>query len=96
MTKAPVLTESQLNEALQELQTWQWRDGQIERTVTAKSFPEGIQLVRQVADFAEQANHHPNIDIRYRNVTFYLSTHDSGGITQKDIDLAKRINAIAP
>jgi 4a-hydroxytetrahydrobiopterin dehydratase len=44
---------------------------------------------------AEDINHHPDIDIRWRNVTFGLSTHDAGGVTSLDIDLAKRIDAAA-
>ena len=52
-----------------------------------------MAFVNRVADAAESANHHPDIDIRYAKVTLTLSTHDAGGITQNDVDLAKAIDA---
>ena len=60
-----------------------------------RTFAEVIALFNRVASEAERANHHPDIDIRYTNVTFSLSTHDAGGITQKDLDLAKAIEDAA-
>ena len=51
-----------------------------------------MEFVNRVAELAEKANHHPDIDIRYSKVTLTLSTHDAGGITQNDIDLAKAID----
>ena len=53
-----------------------------------------MQFVNKIADAAEQANHHPDIDIRYNKVTMALVSHDSGGVTQRDIKMAKRINEI--
>ncbi|WP_280466048.1 4a-hydroxytetrahydrobiopterin dehydratase, partial [Nocardia brasiliensis] len=86
----PLLTETELAEALTGLPEWS-RDGDvISRTVQAPSFLAGIELVRQVATAAEEANHHPDIDIRWRKVTFALSTHDSGGLTVLDIRIAAR------
>ncbi|MEU0874230.1 4a-hydroxytetrahydrobiopterin dehydratase [Nocardia brasiliensis] len=91
----PLLTETELAEALTGLPEWS-RDGDvISRTVQAPSFLAGIELVRQVATAAEEANHHPDIDIRWRKVTFALSTHDSGGLTVLDIDLAREIDRLA-
>ena len=58
------------------------------------TFPAGIDWIRRVADLAESMNHHPDIDIRYTKITATLSTHDSGGITTKDIALAKGIDAL--
>jgi 4a-hydroxytetrahydrobiopterin dehydratase len=55
-----------------------------------------MNLVNRVADLAEEANHHPDILISYNQVTFTLTTHDAGGITEKDFDLAQRIETIAP
>jgi 4a-hydroxytetrahydrobiopterin dehydratase len=54
-----------------------------------------IRLVNRVAELAEKANHHPDILINYDKVTFTLITHDAGGITQRDFDLAARIDALA-
>ena len=67
----------------------------ITRTVVAPTFVDAIALVDRVADLAESANHHPDIDIRYRRVTFALVTHDAGGITQADLDLAAAIDEAA-
>ena len=58
------------------------------------TFPDAITFVGRVAELAEAADHHPDIDIRYRKVRIALSTHDAGGITQKDFDLAGDIEAI--
>ncbi|MFI6214372.1 4a-hydroxytetrahydrobiopterin dehydratase [Nocardia brasiliensis] len=91
----PLLTETELAEAMTGLPEWS-RDGAvISRTVQAPSFLAGIELVRQVATAAEDANHHPDIDIRWRKVTFALSTHDSGGLTVLDIELAREIDRLA-
>ncbi|MFI9401171.1 4a-hydroxytetrahydrobiopterin dehydratase [Nocardia sp. NPDC052316] len=92
---APLLTETELATALAELPDW-IRDGDVlTRTVQAPSFLAGIELVRQVAEAAEAANHHPDIDIRWRKVGFALSTHDSGGLTALDVELARKIDQLA-
>ncbi|MGW4772716.1 4a-hydroxytetrahydrobiopterin dehydratase [Nocardia sp. NPDC004278] len=91
---APKLTEAELTEALTQLPDWTHSGDTITRTVKAKTFPAGIELVRQVAEVAEAANHHPDIDIRWRRVTFILSTHDSGGLTALDVSLAREIDRL--
>ncbi|WP_107659134.1 4a-hydroxytetrahydrobiopterin dehydratase [Nocardia suismassiliense] len=92
---APLLTETELAAALTELPDWT-RDGDVlTRTVQAPTFLAGIELVREVAEAAEAANHHPDIDIRWRKVTFALSTHDSGGLTALDVELARKIDQFA-
>ena len=63
------------------------------RRSTATSFPEAIGWVVAVAEAAEHADHHPDIDIRWRTVTFRLSTHDSGAVTILDVTLARDIDA---
>lgn len=60
-----------------------------------KDFAESMTFVNQVANKAEQANHHPDIDIRWNKVRLVLSTHSEGGITQKDLDLARSISLLA-
>ena len=64
-------------------------------TVEAPDFPAAIRIVDAVADEAEQMNHHPDIDIRWRTTRWLLTTHDAGGLTQLDIELAHRISAAA-
>jgi 4a-hydroxytetrahydrobiopterin dehydratase len=66
----------------------------IERSAELASFPQAIEVVNRVAERAEAANHHPDIDIRWRTVTFRLSTHSHGGITEKDIALAGEIDDV--
>jgi 4a-hydroxytetrahydrobiopterin dehydratase len=63
--------------------------------VEARSFPAAVSLVSAVGEVAEQANHHPDIDIRWRKVTFTLSTHSAGGVTDLDVQLADRILGLA-
>src|ERR1700732_2081609 len=68
----------------------QWdRDGdQLFKTVTKKNFVEAMAFVNAVADLAEAVNHHPDIAISWNKVTLHLTTHDAGGLTQRDLDLA--------
>jgi 4a-hydroxytetrahydrobiopterin dehydratase len=67
----------------------------LRRTYQAQTFLEGIRLVDGVAEVAEEMDHHPDIDVRWRSVTFGLVTHSEGGVTQLDIELAHRIDALA-
>jgi 4a-hydroxytetrahydrobiopterin dehydratase len=90
----PKLTQAELDQALRNLTGWSVKDGMIVRTYQHDSFPEAIVFVGAVAHLAEQMNHHPDVDIRYSNVTLALVTHDQGGITQKDVELATRIEGI--
>src|SRR6266581_3158651 len=87
------LTDGEIARSLQDLPGWERTGDEIVRTVRFPSFMEGIQFVNRVAEMAEAVDHHPDIDIRYRNVRFALSTHDEGGLTEKDFELAKQINA---
>ncbi|BBZ22251.1 4a-hydroxytetrahydrobiopterin dehydratase [Mycolicibacter hiberniae] len=89
-----LLTDDQINEALPGLPGWEHTDGALRRTVKFDSFPAGIEAVRRVAERAEAADHHPDIDIRWRTVTFVLVTHSAGGITDKDVAMAGEINRI--
>ena len=65
----------------------------IRRTYTLPTFTAAVAFVGYVAELAEAADHHPDIDIRYRKVTLTLSTHEAGGLTEKDFDLAAQIDA---
>jgi len=92
---AELLSEEQITDAMTRLPEWSRSGATIARTVTAASFPAAIDLVRAVAQAAESANHHPDIDIRWRDVTFALTTHSAGGLTAADFALAERIDAHA-
>lgn len=91
----PLLTETEITDALDSLPDWSRAGDAINRTVQAPSFLAGIELVRRVAEAAEAANHHPDIDIRWRKVTFVLSTHSAGGLTAQDVALAREIDRLA-
>ncbi|MBO0848721.1 MAG: 4a-hydroxytetrahydrobiopterin dehydratase [Pseudonocardia sp.] len=87
-----VLSDSAVAEALRDLPGWE-RDGNtIVRTAKLPSFPAAIQVVDRVAELAERADHHPDIDIRWRTLSFRCSTHSAGGITELDIRLARQIS----
>jgi len=90
----PKLPQAELDQALRDLPGWTVKDGAITKTFKHDSFPEAIVFVNAVAHLAELANHHPDIDIRYSNITLALVTHDQGGITDKDVQLARRIEEI--
>ncbi len=90
-----VLTDSQLQQALGRLPGWQRNGTAIQRLFQFIDFNAAMQFVNQVAGAAEQANHHPDIDIRYNKVLMSLVSHDSGGVTQRDVRMAERINQIA-
>lgn len=91
---ADLLDDEQINDVLAGLTGWE-RDGDaLVRTAKLPSFPAAIDAVRAVADIAEEHNHHPDIDIRYRTVTFRCSTHSAGGITAKDVNLAREIDRV--
>jgi len=91
-----VLTDSEIQQALGSLSGWQRNDGgAIQRVFRFPDFKLAMQFVNKVADAAEQANHHPDIDIRYNTVVMALISHDSGGVTQRDVRMAGTINKIA-
>lgn len=83
-----------LDAALRRLPDWRVKEGAIVRSVTAPTFTTGIAWVVAIADLAEAAQHHPDIDIRWRTLTLRLSTHDVGSITERDTELAAKIDAI--
>ena len=86
------LSDLEIQRALGTLPGWGRRGDTLVKTFTLRTFAEVITLFNRVAEEAERANHHPDIDIRYTKVVFTLSTHDAGGITQKDLDLASAID----
>jgi 4a-hydroxytetrahydrobiopterin dehydratase len=90
-----LLSDADINDALSDLPDWEQTGDTITRTIKAPSFLEGIELVRQVAEAAEAADHHPDIDIRWRRITFALSTHSAGGLTGRDMVLAHQIDRLA-
>ena len=89
-----VLSDDQVDAALPDLNDWERKDGALRRSIKFPAFLDGIDAVRRVGERAEQKDHHPDIDIRWRTVTFVLVTHAAGGITKRDLDMAREIDAI--
>lgn len=89
-----VLNDDEVDAAAGKLDGWQRIDGALRRSVTFPEFLDGIEAVRWVAEHAERVDHHPDIDIRWRTVTFALITHSEGGITDRDVQLAQEIDGI--
>ena len=89
------LTPEQIREGLDRLPGWQLKGIQISKQYEFNGFVEAMAFVNQMAALAERADHHPEILIRYRRVIVTLSTHSAGGLTEKDLALAKEIEALA-
>ena len=89
-----VLTASEIAVALQSLPGWTNRGDSIERVFQFGNFVEAMDFVIKIAAAAEAANHHPDILINYNKVTLTLVSHDSGGVTQRDIRMAGKINEV--
>lgn len=89
------LSDLEIRRALAALPGWTRRGEALNKTYSFARFSDGIRFVSEVAVEADRMNHHPDIDIRYTDVTFSLSTHDAGGITQSDLDLAAAIEKTA-
>ena len=89
-----VLSEGEIKKRLKILQGWEMKGGEITKTYNHKDFIDAISFVNKVAILAEKANHHPDILIKYNKVTLTLSTHDEGGITDRDFSLAKKIDGV--
>ncbi|MEV0331930.1 4a-hydroxytetrahydrobiopterin dehydratase [Nocardia sp. NPDC050717] len=92
--KPALLSDPEITIALATLPEWSREGDAITRTVKAPTFLDGIEIVRKVAAEAEAADHHPDIDIRWRTVRFTLSTHSAGGLTANDTTLAHTIDEI--
>ena len=93
---AELLTDDHIDLAIRDhLPQWKVVDNELVRSVTKEAFLDGIRLVATVAQLAESMNHHPDIDIRYTTVTFRVSSHEAGGITEDDLVLARHIDTAA-
>ena len=88
------LERQQVAEALQKLSNWTLQGDQIERLLTFEDFVDAMIFVNKVAEIAEEEGHHPEIRIVYDRVMLALTTHDAGGLTLKDFQMARRINEL--
>lgn len=89
------LDSAALAAALDRLDGWSGDEAALRRTATLPSFRDAIEAVRRIADAAEELDHHPDIDIRWRRLTLACSTHSAGNrVTELDVALATRIDAV--
>ncbi len=89
----PLLPQSQIDAFLASHPTWAVANDTITRTFTFEDFAESIGFVARVGVAAERVFHHPDIDIRWNQVTLVLTSHDLGGLTERDLDLAAKIDS---
>lgn len=87
------LSDAEITAGLADLPGWRREGDEIVKEYELESFPAVVEFVTRIADLAEAAGHHPDLDIRYRKLRVALSTHDAGGLTAKDLELASRIEA---
>jgi len=89
-----LLSPEQVQQKLATLSGWELEGNALRRDLSFADFASAMVFVNRVAEIAEEANHHPDIDIRYSKVTLRLTSHDSGGITGRDIKMAGKINQV--
>ncbi|MEH2128682.1 4a-hydroxytetrahydrobiopterin dehydratase [Nostoc sp.] len=89
-----LLTEAEIQEQAKVLSDWTVKDSKLQITRTFKDFIGAIEFVNKLVEPAESAGHHPNIEISYNKVKITLTTHDAGGLTQSDFDVARVISQI--
>ncbi len=90
----PALNPEKIQTALKALNEWRGQPASIVRCFAFRDFAAAMEFVNRVARLAEEANHHPDIDIRWNKVTLVLSTHSAGGLTEKDFNLARKIDGL--
>jgi 4a-hydroxytetrahydrobiopterin dehydratase len=88
------LDDAAITRSLEELPGWKKQGDALTKQFELPTFARSVECVNAVAKHADQVDHHPDMLIQYNKVTFTLSTHDAGGITEKDVSLAKKIDAL--
>ena len=91
---ASLLTDTEIQERAQQLEDWIVEEKKLRLTRKFKDFVEAIAFVNQLVEPAEAAGHHPDVEISYNQITITLTTHDAGGLTSKDFDLAQVISSL--
>jgi 4a-hydroxytetrahydrobiopterin dehydratase len=89
-----ILSDIEIRRELGALPGWTRKGIEITKTFRFPDFPAAVAFVQTLVPIAESMNHHPDIDVRYNQVTVRLSTHDKGGITKRDLDQAARIERL--
>lgn len=91
---AQLLTEAEIQQHAKVLSDWTVENSKLQITRTFKDFIQAIEFVNKLVEPAESAGHHPDIEISYNKVKITLTTHDAGGLTQTDFDVAQVISLI--
>ena len=91
MAKRALLSDAEIAQRLTSLPGWMHEGKTLRRTFTFKGFPEAVAFIDRLIAPAEALNHHPDVDLRYNKVIVTLSTHDAGGITALDLELAQKM-----
>lgn len=89
-----LLTDNQIRDALKDLPGWFCKDGALQKRFTFASYMDGIRFVEVLAVESEARDHHPDLLVKYQEVTVFLSTHSAGGVTQCDADAAKAFEKV--
>ena len=92
---ADLLTSQDINDWMKKLPEWELESDHIERLFEFDDFTQAIDFVNSVADIAENEDHHPDLDIRYNKVRVSLSTHSAGGLTERDFEVARKVNNLS-
>jgi 4a-hydroxytetrahydrobiopterin dehydratase len=90
------LSPDELSAALQGLPLWSGDGEGLHRTARLPSFRDAVAAINAIADVAEEMDHHPDIDLRWRTLNLHLVTHSAGGVTDNDLQLARRIDGLLP
>lgn len=90
----PALSQPEVETRLRSVPAWHIESGELARIFIHQNFRDALAFVNKVGELAEQAGHHPDIDIRYNKVRLGLVTHDAGGLTSKDFDLAAAVDKL--
>jgi 4a-hydroxytetrahydrobiopterin dehydratase len=96
MPRPPRLSPDELSAALHGLPSWSGDGDGIHRTVKLPSFRDAVAAIVAIADVAEEMDHHPDVDLRWRTLHLSLVSHSAGGVTRLDVDLARRIDSLLP
>ena len=94
MPRPPRLSPDELAAALHGLPSWSGDGDGLRRTVELPSFGDAVAAIVAIADVAEELDHHPDVDLRWRTLHLALVTHSAGGVTDLDLQLARRIDAL--
>jgi 4a-hydroxytetrahydrobiopterin dehydratase len=96
MPRPPRLAPDEISAALRGLPSWSGDGDGISRTVELPSFRDAVDAIVRIADVAEEMDHHPDVDLRWRTLHLTLVSHSAGGVTELDLELARRIDALLP